>query len=95
MTIERLGPVEPATKINKTKTSAEAVQSAKADSVTVSEEARRTAALQQTADIVHAAPDIRMDRVEEVKAKLQDPNYINDKVVASVADSILDAFGIK
>ena len=60
----------------------------------VSAEARRSAALQQTAEVVRAAPDLRMDRVEQVKAKLQDPDYIDSAVVEAVADSLLDAFGV-
>lgn len=94
MTIDRLGPVDPVAKYNKTGKPTKVVKQAPADSVAVSEEARRSAALQQTADIVRATPDVRMDRVEEVKAKLRDPNYINDKIVESVADSIMDVFGI-
>ncbi len=94
MTIDRLGPVDPVAKYNKTGKPTKVVKQALTDSVAVSEEARNSAALQQTADIVRSTPDVRMDRVEEVKAKLQDPNYINDKVVEAVADSLMDVFGI-
>ena len=46
-------------------------------------------------ETVKAAPDVREDRIAEVKAKLQDPNYINDAVVNSVADRLMDdLFGI-
>jgi len=94
MTIDRLGPVDPVAKYNKTGKPTKVARQALTDSVAVSEEARRSAALQQTADIVRATPDVRMDRVEEVKAKLKDPNYINDKVVEAVADSLMDVFGV-
>ena len=94
MTIDRLGPVDPVAKYKKTGKPATVAKQAPTDSVAVSEEARRSAALQQTADIVRATPDVRMDRVEEVKAKLKDPDYINDKVVEAVADSIMDVFGV-
>jgi len=94
MTIDRLGPVEPVAKYNKTGKPVKAAKQALTDSVAVSEEARRSAALQQTADIVRATPDVRLDRIEEVKAKLKDPDYINDKVVEAVADSLMDVFGV-
>ena len=94
MTIDRLGPVDPVAKYNKTGKPAKVAKQAPTDTVAVSEEARRSAALQQTADIVRSTPDVRMDRVEEVKAKLQDPDYINDKVVEAVADSLMDVFGV-
>lgn len=94
MTIDRLGPVDPVAKYNKTGKPAKVAEQANTDTIAVSEEARRSAALQQTADIVRATPDVRMDRVEEVKAKLQDPNYINDTIVEAVADKLLDVFGV-
>lgn len=94
MTIDRLGPVEPVAKFNKTNNSGKAAKQVLTDTVAVSEEAKRSASLQQTADIVRATPEVRMDRVEEVKAKLQDPNYIDDAVIETVADNILDVFGV-
>lgn len=94
MTIERLGPVDPVSKYNKTEKPAKVAKSGPADSVAVSEEARRAADLQKTADAVNQTPEVRMDRVEEVKAKLQDPNYIDDAVVSAVADSLMDVFGV-
>jgi len=94
MTIDRLGPVDPVSKINNKNKPTNVEKHVPADSVAVSEEARRLAALQQTAEFVHAAPDVRVDRVEEVKEKLQDSNYINEKVVEAVADRLLDIFGV-
>jgi negative regulator of flagellin synthesis FlgM len=94
MTIDRLGPVDPVSKFNKTGKPAKVDRPAPTDSVAVSEEARRSAALKQTADIVRATPDVRLDRIEEVKAKLQDPNYINDKIVEALADRLMDVFGV-
>lgn len=94
MTIDRLGPVDPVAKYNKTNKTSKVVKKTETDSVNVSEEAKRSAELLKAADAAKLSPDIRMDRVEEVKAKLQDPNYINDKVLGEVADSIMDMFGI-
>ncbi len=94
MTIDRLGPVDPVSKYNKTNKTSKVVRKSDSDSINVSDEAKRSAELLKAADTAKSSPDIRMDRVEEVKAKLQDPNYINDKVINSVADSIMDMFGI-
>jgi hypothetical protein len=35
-----------------------------------------------------------MDRVNEIKVKMQDPNYINNAILESTAESILKSFGI-
>lgn len=94
MTIDRLGPIDPVAKYNKAEKPAKVAKKDTSDTIAVSEEARRSVALQQTAEAVHQAPDIRMDRVEEVKAKLQNPNYIDDAVIEAVADSLMDVFGV-
>ena len=94
MTIDRLGPVDPVSKYNKADKASKVVRKNEADSINVSDEAKRSAELLKAADVAKSSPDIRMDRVEEVKAKLQDPDYINDKIIGSVADSIMDMFGI-
>ena len=39
-------------------------------------------------------PDVRADRIAEVKAKLQNPNYLNDSVIASAADKLMQSLGL-
>lgn len=94
MTINRLGPIEQASRFNKAKTTERLAKQPNSDTVAVSEEARRSATLQQTADIVRAVPDLRMDRVEEAKIALQNPDYLDDRVIETVADNILEALGV-
>jgi len=43
---------------------------------------------------VRATPEIRLDRVAEMKVKLQDPNYINNAILESTAEGILKSFGL-
>ena len=94
MTIKGLGPVDPLNKMNKTPKTSKATHTEKSDSVDVSQEARSMGEIYKAAEQVKLTADIRLDRIEEIKEKLKDPNYINDKVVESVADSILESFGI-
>lgn len=89
MTINGLGPVDPVGKVRKTE-HAKKTQGQKADSVEVSSEALSKAELYKAREIVQSAPDIRADRVAEVKQKLEDPNYINQTVLGSVADRLVD-----
>ena len=44
--------------------------------------------------VANETPDVRADRVAEVKEKLKDPNYLNDVVIKSAADKFLSALGI-
>ena len=94
MTIKGLGPVDPLNKVNKTPKTSKATRTEKSDSVDVSQEARNMGEIYKATEQVKLTTDIRLDRIEEIKEKLKDPNYINDKVVESVADSILESFGI-
>lgn len=94
MTIDRIGPVDPLSRFNKTEKTVRSELKEKTDSIDVSSEAKKSAELLQTMESVKLAPDVREDRIAEVKARLEDPNYINDTVVDSVADKLMDLFGI-
>lgn len=94
MTIDRLGPVDPVAKFNKAKQSERTQKQQKTDSVSFSQEAKNLGEIYKATETVKNAADVRMDRVNEVKEKLKDPNYIDNKIVESVADSIMDLFGV-
>ncbi|GAB4370870.1 MAG: hypothetical protein Kow009_07280 [Spirochaetales bacterium] len=94
MTIERLGPTGPISNYNKTGKVSKSDAIAGKDSIDVSEEAKQKAEVFKALENMRSVPDIREDRVAEVKKKLEDPNYINDKVLESVADQIMDLFKI-
>jgi len=93
MTIERLGPVDPVQRYSQTEKTQRASQP-KNDSVDFSDEARIKAELFQMTEQVKNAPDVRADRIAEVKKKLEDPNYIDNVVVEHVAEQIMDMFGV-
>lgn len=94
MTIDRMGPIDPVQKVNK----ADSVNKHNAvrpgDSISVSNEAKLRSEILQAAEQARSVPDIRQDRVAEVKQRLEDPNYINDRVVEIVADNVLSVFGL-
>jgi len=94
MKIDRMGSVDPLRKYNKTSKTQKNASAEKGDSITLSAEAKSRAEMFKASEIAKSAPDVRMDRVEEVRQKLQDPSYIDDKVLGSVADSIMDLFGL-
>lgn len=94
MSIERLGPIDPVQRFNQTTKSTKPQARQGSDSVSFSDEAKLRAELYQMNSQVRSASDVRADRVAEVKKKLEDPSYINDAVVKSVAERIMDVFGI-
>ena len=44
--------------------------------------------------VAKETPDVRADRIAEVKEKIKDPNYLNDAVIKSTADKFLSAIGL-
>jgi negative regulator of flagellin synthesis FlgM len=94
MTIEPLGPIDPIHKVNQTGKTQRQERTEGKDSVSFSDEARLKAEVYRISEEVKATEDVRADRVAEVKQKLQDPNYIDDEVLNTVADRIMDMFDI-
>jgi negative regulator of flagellin synthesis FlgM len=94
MSIERLGSLDPLGAYKNSQKVNRVQPNSGLDSVSVSDEARTKSELYKLDAAVRTAPDVRMDRVEAAKAKLQDPNYINDTVLNSVADKLMGVFGL-
>ena len=93
MTIDRLGPIDPLSKINKTSKTGKAAKPDSRDTINVSDEAKNLGEIYRATELAKASSDVRMDRVEEVRRKLEDPSYIDSKI-EEVADRIMDAFGL-
>jgi negative regulator of flagellin synthesis FlgM len=94
MTIERLSPLDPPSQYNKANKPSKPVSKGNADSISLSSEAKQMGEIFQATERIKNSPDIRQDRVDEVKRKLENPSYINDKVVESVASKIMDLFDL-
>jgi negative regulator of flagellin synthesis FlgM len=91
MTIGRTGPIEPTRPVNEGSRSAPAGKTAKTDvTVSISTEALKKADWLNAIELVSAAPDIRADRVAELKARINDPAYINETLLNGTADKIID-----
>jgi len=90
MTIERLGSVDPLQNPRKTPQSERASQGNGSDSVSLSKEAVEKGEAFQTYELARTAPDVRADRIAELKSKIDDPNYINEAVVQLTAEKIID-----
>lgn len=93
--IKRLDGLEPLTNVQNTqKTQGKSPVADTSDEIAISPESKEMAEAYYVAEIAAQTPDVREDRIAEVKAKLQEPNYINDAVIDIVADRIMDTFGI-
>ena len=89
MMIEKLVGTTPINNVQNTKRTSNAAKSTFGeDSVSISKEALAKADEYYLNQVAAETPDVRADRVAEVKAKIQDPNYLNSAVIASAADKI-------
>lgn len=94
MTINKIGSTDPINKPNRANKAQQTAKTSNTESIKVSKSAIDKAELIKTAGLVKNSPDIRTDKIAEIKAKLEDPNYINDKVINSVAEKIMEDFGL-
>ena len=94
MTIDKLGPIDPLKNLGKAEKPAKTVRTDRSDSIELSAEAKSRAELLGAREAVRATPDVRLDRIEAVKVKLQDPNYLNNAILESTAEGILKSFGL-
>lgn len=79
---------------NLRKTEGTSKVSREADSINVSAEAKEMAEVYYMEKVANETPDVRADKVAEVKEKLKDPNYLNNAVINSAADKFLSALGL-
>ncbi len=91
MVIDKIGNINNIVESKNAKSVSKAKESKKADSVHISSEAKQAAETAKYGHIVKESPDIRMDRVKEIKSRIQDGTYdkfTDDKVLEMVADKI-------
>lgn len=94
MTVESIGPLDH---ISKAKKNSKAVRSRNIkhkDSIHVSEEARAKSEIYKATEIAKQAPNVRLEKIAEVKKKLEDPSYINQHAIEIVAEKIIESFDI-
>ncbi|MFP4509348.1 MAG: flagellar biosynthesis anti-sigma factor FlgM [Spirochaetaceae bacterium] len=94
MAIEGIGPIQPNQPVNRTEKAQSPERPPASDSVAFSDEAKLKADMFRMQEAVRAGEDVRADRIAEVRAKLQDPSYIDDAVLNTVADRVMDVFGL-
>jgi len=91
MTIDRIGSIDPIQPGKKPGRAGQVNENPKTDSISISSEALEKAEFARTQELAAAAPEVRAEKVAELRSKINDPSYINDKVMNATADKIIDA----
>ena len=96
MMIDKINSINPLNNVQNTKRASGAGNAVQAgpDEINVSQEARRLADAYYLDSVAKETPDVRAELVEEIKQKIQDPNYLSESRIAAAADAILLAYGL-
>jgi negative regulator of flagellin synthesis FlgM len=92
MMIDRIGHVEPISPGKRTGRSVPTERENKADSISLSAEAVEQAERYQVLEIIKSTPELDDARIAELRQKIEDPAYINERVINATADNILSAW---
>ncbi|MFC2280710.1 MAG: flagellar biosynthesis anti-sigma factor FlgM [Treponema socranskii subsp. buccale] len=95
MMIDKIGGVNPLNNVqNSHRINEQGSPKVGSDSISVSDEAKRMAALYYANKVSAETPDVRSDRIAAVKEKIKDPSYLSNAVIDSAADRIMTSFGL-
>ena len=92
MTVDRIGHVEPISPNKRTGRSERAGGIDKADTISLSTEAMEKAERYQVIELIKSVPELDESRIVELRQKLDDPSYLNEKMIGATADNILKAW---
>ena len=90
MVIDKIGNIKNIIEPKKSKPVSTQKEVNKNDSIQISSEGKKAAETAKDIQLVNQAPDIRIDRVNEIKSKIADGTYNFDdtKILGMVADRI-------
>ena len=90
MTVDRIGSLDPIQPGKKPDRSDSVKGSDNEDIISISPAALEKAELYRIKELAMAASDIREERIAELREKINDPAYINDRLIGETADRILE-----
>ena len=92
MTVNRIGHLEPIPPGKKPGRNEQVGGNNKADSINLSAEAKQQAERYQVLELIKSVPDLDEARIAELRQKIDDPAYLNEKVINATAENILNAW---
>ena len=92
MTIDRIGQLDPIQPGKKPGRNGPVGGSDRTDSITLSPEAKEKAELYQVVELIKAVPELDDIRIAEFRQKINDPAYLNERVINATADKIMSAW---
>jgi len=92
MTINRIGHVEPILSGKRPGRSEQVGGNEKTDTINLSVEAKEQAERYQVLELIRSAPELDEARIVELRQRIENPSYINDRIINATADNIISAW---
>ncbi|MCL2193810.1 MAG: flagellar biosynthesis anti-sigma factor FlgM [Treponema sp.] len=94
MVVDRLGQLNPVQLENRIGRNDQVRGGDRSDSISLSAEAMAQAEAYQIAELAKAAEVLDEARIAELRERINDPSYFNERTIIATADRIMDAFGL-
>ncbi|MDR0456312.1 MAG: flagellar biosynthesis anti-sigma factor FlgM [Treponema sp.] len=94
MMVERIGQLNPIQPGNKPGKSDQLRGGDRTDSISLSPEAQERAELYQVVELIRSVPSLDDAQIAALREKINDPAYLNERIIGATADRIMDAFGL-
>ena len=92
MTVNKIGHLEPVSPGKKPGRNEPVGGNNRADTINLSDDALKKAEMYQVIELIKSAPELDEARIVELRQKIDDPNYLNEKVISATANNILNAW---
>jgi negative regulator of flagellin synthesis FlgM len=92
MTVNRIGHVEPILSGKRTGRNEPVGGDDKADTINLSAKAMEQAEKYQILELIKSAPELDEARIVELRQKIEDPSYLNDRIINATADNIINSW---
>ena len=92
MMIDRVGPIEPVLPGKKTSRTEKVMGDDKSDTISLSPHAMEKAEKYQVMELIKSAPELDEARIAELRAKINDPAYLDQRVLNATAENIVNAW---
>ena len=92
MIVDRIGPIEPVPPGKKPGRNEQVGGNNKTDTISLSTDAMEQAERYQVIELIKSAPDLDEARIAELRQKINDPAYLNEKVINATAENIVNAW---
>jgi len=92
MTVNRIGHLEPIPPGKRPGRNEHLGGSDSTDTISLSTEAKVKAERYQVLELIKSAPELDEARIAELRQKIDDPAYLNERVINATAENILNSW---